>query len=241
MSEEKTVDETTKKNDTVEETTKINDEEKETSKNETTTEETTKETTKETTEEVEENPYEKQLKEMTTKNEQTETENRQKTGALKEEREKTEGLEKDKKELEKDKTDLEAKLKIKDEDDDGKYLTSDKANEIFDNKLAKQRIEDDIEKISDDDSEKKLIRKLMEKDDNGIARANTVKDAKTLANAYKLDEYESMEEEREQQETIMAGFSSGKSKSKGKTEDFDDPVLKEAAKDLPENVRKNLI
>ena len=230
METKETVDANNEKDsEIVEETTQKTEEETLSNDDSQTIEDTNDGGDYEKKESEEKNPYEAKLKELEQATEKNETMMRQKDGALKEEREK-------RRELEKRLEELENSSKQTKESDKKEPLTADDIDAIFEKKLAKQREVQEIEDVSSDETEKKLIVKLMES-----GRATTVQDAKVLANAHIIDEHKSMVQEREQEESIMANFSAGKTYGKRVKADFEkDPVLKAAAKGMTAEERKYL-
>ena len=101
-----------------------------------------------------------------------------------------------------------------------------------DNKLL-TKIE--IEKVSKDESEKKLIAKIVE------TKGVSVFDAKVLANAHKIEEFDRKANEEAQQEESQADFSAGVPRGqKGEPAYKSDPIGKLAAEGLTPEEQKHL-
>lgn len=238
MDDKKIVDETTEKNEDIKDET-LEKTEEETSKNasEDNSENEDNTSEKQDAEEKagEDNPYKKQLKEMEEKEKGLKTENEDlkynKKKAIEEEREKRKDAEDKMKEMEDE-------LKIYKESDDGKvsekYLTKEKADEYFDNKLKKQNSLNAIDKLTDNADEKAVIRKYVK---NGYS----VEDAYLKANAHIIKEQKGMEQEQEQGEELMANFSAGQSRgARGEASYKSDPIKKKAAEGLTPEEKKYL-
>ena len=215
--EKKDVEETTEKKEEkkedVEETTEKKEEEKKDKEEEVEEEEK---------EEEDEDVYEARFKELENDNEELK---KNKAAAISEERGKR------KKETERA-DEAEEKLKKK-EGEEGKYLTEEEADKIFDQKLGKQREMDKVDQISSSPSEKKLILKIME------TKNVSADDAKVLANSHIIEEHQEEEREREAEEDALSGFSAGQPKgSKGGPAYKKDAVKKKAAEGMtPEEAK----
>lgn len=180
----------------------------------TTTEETTETTTEEVVEtgETEVDPYEAELKRLEAEKIKAETIARQKAGALAEERKKGKALE-----------DRIAALEKRGGDIDNDALVAKLKAEI--------KRDAEIEKLSTNPNEQKLIRHFIE--NNGLS----VHDAWVLANKNVLIKAQERERELDEEELALARLSGA---SFGAQSSAIDPLLKAASDGLTEKERKNL-
>jgi len=179
---------------------------------------TTENVEAEKTAETEElNPYKKQMADLA-------VENRQKAGALRDERKKSKELEE---ELANIKADKEAK---KDNLTEPKYLSAEEADKLMEDKLRKQRLEDKLSSITSNDDERKLIRHHLE---HSIVRSGDLEQdlsmAVAIANKHLVDQAKQQEIERNERESVNARFSAGRSYARtGQPSYMADPIKKEA-------------
>lgn len=179
------------------------------------------------TEEEELNPYKKEMAKLA-------VENRQKTGALKEEREKSKELEDRLASLEKAKEEKEVVDEEEEEEVKPKKRKIQGAREIVQEEMRKQRFEDKLSLISNNKDEQQLIRHHY---NNSIVKSGDVEqdlsNAVALANKHLVDQAKKAEAEREDNEALSAKFSAGRSYSKqGKPAYLSDPIKKGAVEIL---------
>jgi len=231
MDKEKTDDANIeKKGEEIEDETSKKNEEEETSKNETSQdaeetegEEEEKVEDEKKDEEEKESPYEQKLKEMEEEAEKDDVILRQKDGAIKEERKK--------------RKEAEAKLREYEgeEEEEAKPLTKEEIDEMLTERDKKIVTKIEIEKISKDETEKKLIEKIVN------SKGVSVADAKILANAHKIEEFDRKANEESQREESQAELSAGISRGvKGEPAYNSDAVKKAAADGLTPEERKYL-
>ena len=167
------------------------------------------------------NPYKEQMAQLA-------VENRQKTGALKEAKEKVKTAEEKAKELEERLKALEEnKEEVKPK---SKYLSPEEADKLMTDKIKQQRLEDLIVKSTSNLDEQKLVRYHL---DNSIVKTGDVEQdlsmAIAIANKHLVDQAKSAEVERLNREAMNAQFSGGRSYSRQGTPSWQaDPIKKEA-------------
>jgi len=195
-------------------------------KDETTVDETTentndksKEDKKEVVEKEEEiDPYEAKLKEVQEKLETEKTINRQKTGALKDERDKDKAI----KALEDKLTHLEEEIKSGDEWEDDKpskpeidtsnFVSKDEITKLQNQIKVQKELNEISSKISTT-AEKKLI-------DIYVDKGYSVKDAYLKANEHLIDKLKSEKKERIDKETLMLDMNGGQNYSKTSSPEY---------------------
>jgi len=155
--------------------------------------ESTAETTEQTTEDTQVDPYEEQLKKL-------EMQNRQKDGALKEERRKRKELE----------TRLEERETEETEETPSKGLTLEEVDKLFEKRLAKEKFESRLESFSNNENERKVIRFHYE---NSINRTGDVATdltmAAAIANQHIIQKAKAQEQEQFETEATLARVSRG--------------------------------
>ena len=170
--------------------------------------------------EEDENPYEKKLQELEKENEKKDEMLRQKNAALKETREK-----------------LKKTQSKEDVKDDEKPLTKKEMLDLLEAREQKRESLEQIKELSDDPKERQLIQAYVNKGYN-------VNDAYVLANAHVIDEHKRMVQEEESfnnRESYLTKFSqAGAKKVKGQPQWSNNPILREAAKELDPEERKFL-
>lgn len=208
MEDEKTGDENTEKKSEEVDTSKTTDEETSTNDDSKTGDDTDEGDDIDKNKE-EENPYKQQLEDIEKEKEnvedekeQLDTELRQNKGALKEEREKRK----------------EAEEKLKDykdnneEDEEEDTFSEYDIDKKIDAKITKERVINGIDKMSNNDDEKKLIKYHYE---NSIVKSgDTVKDlknAQTLANQHLIEKVKEQDKTINTEQETMAGMSSASS------------------------------